>query len=932
MRQNTALLHPQEPRETIELAGRPNSQHVRNLSHKHRHVSLKDAENDNFWSTSLYAQPPVLTSSRCVHALQQFFARPSVLAVATESSSHPTGLASVLAQPWLYAGGGLGNIAECPLQTCIAGAGTRRDSITFASVCVPFECHANDLAAEDFPASLELAAQAIMLLVNNADDDDDPFELIDHPERTKPRDPNTNMEDDTVWFHTSPEQQRAWAEEYIALQTRIAQLNKFLMTGWTCGSYDVPFHAFPFGLPYLLACAILVGLTLIGTFGGTSTKKRQKESKNNERYNTRQTILLMEAESNDENRLPFFLPSLHHEHENKSGNSSPCAATYPTPEMQSFDSLSIDPSESHLLLNDDIDHGADAASAGNNHVTSSSETAANTNTDTNTVPNTNRRNGAENSTDGFTRPQTLMECWNASYHMHKLITARHDSTACLDGLRVWSILWVILGHVMAIQSSTGGGYSNPIDFLPPGGLTTTFLGQLIFASRFAVDTFLVISGYLVVVVIARKSPTLLNQRRSRLTTYFQLIGLRLLRILPLYLLCLGFYTQVAPHLYLVGEDNDGGGPFWYQWDSLLQPCRDSGWTNLLFINNFLPWEKSNTETCFYHSWYLAVDMQLFVLFGLPVTFFVFLTNPKWGRRVTLALWWTSFLLTAYLAYIRHWSINTFDGLQVARFDVEGYAKPHVRGQAYFAGMYVAMLQLNKTRTYANIERPWKYHVLLWSAILTLGFVTFCTVTGAYGRRPCQYSEAPMLNDCGSLWSPTATFLYTATSRGIWSCCIGIVMMLCFEGKGGWLNRFLSSPVWAPLAQLSFGTYLIHPIVIFIWLLGMRQKNVYSLATFGMSLTSVCCVSFACALVAGLMVEFPVAMVIANNINKRASSRQCLSVLQERLENTPRAHAGGNTSYYCDLLHAPVPLHPPKKETTELLKTSGNDKEIYGSVS
>ena len=158
--------------------------HLRSSSQSRR-LDLSDAENDNYWSTSLYSEPPVLTSSRCVRALRDFFAHPSTLAVATESSSHPTGLQSVLAQPWLYAGGGLGNMPECPLQSCLAGAGTRRDSITFASVCVPYECHAIDLAAHDFPASLHLAAQDVLELVDDPEDDDDPFEFMDHPERYK---------------------------------------------------------------------------------------------------------------------------------------------------------------------------------------------------------------------------------------------------------------------------------------------------------------------------------------------------------------------------------------------------------------------------------------------------------------------------------------------------------------------------------------------------------------------------------------------------------------------------------------------------------------------------------------------------------------------------------------------------------------------------
>ncbi|CAB9513264.1 nose resistant to fluoxetine protein 6-like [Seminavis robusta] len=879
-----------------------------------RKLSLEDAENDNYWSTSLYSQPPFLTSSRCVHALRELFATPSVLAVATESSSHPTGLASVLAQPWLYAGGGLGNIEECPLQVCLAGAGTRRDSITFASVCVPFECHAEDLAAEDFPASLQLAATPVLQLVNHADDDDNPFELIDHPERNKPRDPYTNK--DTVWFHTSPEQQRAWAEEYITLQTRIAKLNKFLQTGWTCGSYQVPFEAFPFGVPYLLACALLIGLALRGTLDRRQPQEQlssEQESTSLPPKQKRETFLLIEAGPNNESNPLVWMSSLHRKSTgNKSGTSSPLA---PTQETQSCASLSSDASSSDLpALPNDTENRVeqtsglsncnnDGATALKKRIQSNSEAATHT-----VAPSTVE--GKPNP------PQTLVECWNASYHWHKLCNTRHEATACLDGLRVFSILWVILGHVMAIESSSGGGYSNPVDFLPPNGLTTTFLGQLIFASRFAVDTFLVISGYLLVIVIARKAPSLCNNGKRRWSTFFQLIGLRLLRILPLYLLCIGFFTQVAPHMYLVGEENDGGGPFWYQWDSLLQPCRDSGWTNLLFINNFLPWEKSNTETCFYHSWYLAVDMQLFVLFGLPVTFFIFLANPTWGKRTTLALWCTSVLLTAYLSYVRHWSINTFDGLQVTRFDIEGYAKPHVRGQAYFAGMYVAMLQLTKNQRGAARPSAWKQSALMWCAILSLGVITFCTVTGAYARRPCQYSEAPVLNDdCGSLWSPWATFLYTATSRAIWSCCIGILMTLCLEGRGGWLNNFLSWPIWSPLAQLSFGTYLIHPIVIFVWLLGMREKNVYSLATFGMSLTSVCAVSFAFALVAGLLVEFPVASLIAMQIKKNQPRR-------------PEANNNTNDSNQ----DAPVSIGRSDQETTRLVPTDHKEKVGYGAAS
>ena len=206
------------------------------------------------------------------------------------------------------------------------------------------------------------------------------------------------------------------------------------------------------------------------------------------------------------------------------------------------------------------------------------------------------------------------------------------------------------------------------------------LGQLLFASRFAVDTFLLISGYLVVHVLTKRHTSQVTSVcKKYCATLPGLLLHRLLRIMPLYVMTLGFYTLIAPHM--------GSGPFWYQWEGLLRPCREYGWTNLLFVNNFIPFDLPNTATCFYHSWYLALDLQLFLM--APLLVYAYRKNKTYGQllRPLLAL---SILTTLYLGWMRKWSLNTFDGTAVARYDVEAYAKPHVRAQAYLAGMLLAM--------------------------------------------------------------------------------------------------------------------------------------------------------------------------------------------------------------------------------------------------
>ena len=691
------------------------------------------------WSTSNNHPNPQLTSNECTQALEQFVRNSSLLAVATEASSHPTGLESLYAQPYVYSGGGLGNIEECPLQTCLAG-GTSRDSITFAAVCIPHECTALDLAASDFCASLQRVSEGVI----------------------------TN-------------EQQHYADEYLLLHQRIAQVNKFLNTGWTCGAYKVPWNTTLAGT-YGIVSVIIVTFALLGTY--YIPKRQQQQQQQREEH-----VAQLQMAEHD---CTLF------QEEKKE------------PQEEAVPTQATTPSSSYWMA------------------------------------------------------------WNMKHHLEVLCQQRHD-TAALDGLRVGSILWVIFGHVLAIESSSGGGYNNAADFLPPHGFTTTWKGQLLFASRFAVDTFLLISGYLVVHVLNKLNDNEMGGQvcgavwRRYCTTLPGLLVHRLLRIMPLYIMTLGFYTLIAPHM--------GSGPFWYQWEGLLAPCREYGWTNLLFVNNFIPFDLPNTATCFYHSWYLALDLQLFIL--APLLVYAFRSNAKTGKVATASLLGASVLITLYLAWMRKWSLNTFDGTAVARYDVEAYAKPHVRAQAYLAGMLLAMKhQHMKLRR--NRRTTWKHHVTMILALLLLVVVTFGTVTGAYSRRPCDFKEWPMEDDCGSIWSPQATLWYTALSRIAWSVAVCVIVDLCLQQHGGVVGDLLSLKCWTPLSHLSFGAYLVHPIIIFIWQLGNTQKETFRFLEVGMNYIAVCVVSFGAALGLALFVEFPCASLVKRYVSRRHLKRSSTS--------------------------------------------------------
>jgi peptidoglycan/LPS O-acetylase OafA/YrhL len=709
------------------------------------------------WSTSLdlvkllnqQQQQQLSVSTKCQAALKSLLQKDlAVLAVATEASSHPTGVISLVSQPWLYAGGGLGNGDEClqlpQFQFCLAGSAVSRDAtLPFSGLCLPVQCTAHDLASERLLPLLQSYSFLNMAVVSP---------------------PITNVE-------AALEQ---YQYQYVTAVQRIQEINNFLQTGWTCGEFYVPWN-WNTTAPFLVAISVLCASTAIGTMLRRSPKRRTFLNLTN--YMAQRQVGVGERSSQND-----------------------------------------------------------------------------------TVPLS--RSKTEDKS-----PSLLWAAFDASLHLSRLSQQECADTACLDGLRFGSIMWIVLGHVMAIISSTGAGYSNPAQFMPPTGLTTTFIGQLLFSSRLAVDTFLCISGFLVVHVLERKLTTTFvpdgNILRQYVTLLPSIVLSRVARILPLYAATLGFYTQLAPHM--------GSGPFWYQWLGLLKPCHATAWTNFVFINNFWPPDLAVVDTCFYHSWYLAVDMQLFI--AAPLVVLIYKRDTCQGQRAVSGLFLLSVATTIYLSWTRKWSVNTFDGAAVSRYDMEAYAKPHIRAQSYLAGMFVAMV-LPEHRWKQRTPWNWKHRCALSVALCMLLVVAFCTVTGAYAQRPCQYKDWPSKGLCGSTWSPMTTFCYVAFSRTVWVVGIAWIMHLCIGQRRSFtasvnpdracsnnmVASILSWNCWTPLSKLSFGVYLIHPIIIFVWQLGDRDKEVFRLLTFGLDYVSVCVLSYVAALVAAIVVEFPCAAI------------------------------------------------------------------------
>jgi peptidoglycan/LPS O-acetylase OafA/YrhL len=65
-------------------------------------------------------------------------------------------------------------------------------------------------------------------------------------------------------------------------------------------------------------------------------------------------------------------------------------------------------------------------------------------------------------------------------------------------------------------------------------------------------------------------------------------------------------------------------------------------------------------------------------------------------------------------------------------------------------------------------------------------------------------------------NPIINALFLGFMRPLWAIAIAWVVYECHRGSGGFVNEFLSSRLWKPLAKLGYCMYLVHPVVMYIF--------------------------------------------------------------------------------------------------------------------
>ena len=406
-----------------------------------------------------------------------------------------------------------------------------------------------------------------------------------------------------------------------------------------------------------------------------------------------------------------------------------------------------------------------------------------------------------------------------------------SAITCINGLRVLSMFWVILCHSqMWFMISTGAD-----NMLMIGNVLSRFSFQAVGNAFFSVDSFFFLSGLLVAYLTLRQMARK-NGRFPFIAYYVH----RYLRLTPAYAFVLFFIWLVSMHItdgpYYTQDTGVGSNQYEY--------CEKYWWTNLLYINNVYPWKLG--EECIGWSWYLANDMQFYIISPLiiiPLYFFFPLGLLLAGGFLML-----SFIITGALTGVFDFQANTFapfayqyaTNVTVSSQDLL-YIKPWHRISPYLVGLILGYLLYRKFR--------FPFHRLInlifYSIVWILAAVILMTTL--YGLYPTWHGHTPSLAE---------NVLYNMFSRFSWGVGLALLVFACHNGYGWVINSFLSMKFWIPLSRLSYNAYLVHPFVLTVFYGSLRKVIHYEDINMAFQVIANIVVSYGVAAIVAVFVEFP----------------------------------------------------------------------------
>ena len=426
-------------------------------------------------------------------------------------------------------------------------------------------------------------------------------------------------------------------------------------------------------------------------------------------------------------------------------------------------------------------------------------------------------------------------------------------------LKVLSMIWIITGHTLVHSLLEGNYHPFKAKYSVPNSIWVfLFAGAL-----FAVDIFIFISAFHATLALTTDHIHRLQQQPFK---YFMFIYLtRILRILPLYLLSILLQIYILPNITQ--------GPLNYLIIQDARQCTELWITNLLFINNFY------ADKCMVWTWYLALDIQLFICFA-PYIFLLYY-YPRIGIFLGKLLFVACYLLQiGILAHNNIWYCY-----RDPRFGREGYLKgpkyyqvPYTRLTPYLLGIIIAYMYIshNGQLTYKN-PRIWKNMLEKMDNLVKFKYTTVAVIIISLLILLFS-SYFYMYLGTTPKW---LNIIYEVFGRDVFLICLIIFIypLLFIEGSQQQYLLYYLIPIRKCiyiLGRLTYGAYLTHMLVYYAILTYRSEVYHLSFIDFGKYTILIVILSYLVSFVLSLLIEAPIIM-IQKSILKEGKLFKCIKL-------------------------------------------------------
>ncbi|KAJ8687833.1 hypothetical protein QAD02_023627, partial [Eretmocerus hayati] len=351
------------------------------------------------------------------------------------------------------------------------------------------------------------------------------------------------------------------------------------------------------------------------------------------------------------------------------------------------------------------------------------------------------------------------------------LTTQIDTLGAINGLRFISITLIVLFHTYAMQFFAVN--INHIVVITEWFESWRAVTLIVMSN--SVDTFFILSGFLMTYGFMKKM-----QRNENFNIPMHYLH-RFIRLTPPIIVLVYSTIAVVPRI--------ASGPRW-EWlmKLFITKLRDNWLYSLLYIQNFV----NKYDYRIMHTWYLAVDMQLFLI--SPIILITLYKKPKMGLALLAFLIVICQVVAASITGInsypvlyltREWNLT----LMQESYN-ELYQVPYTRASPWLFGIILGFMVSKNLRPNRWIK------IIGWSTA-SAGFVTLLICIRNVALSP----EPNFIRDV----------MFMLFAKVIWSIVICWIIYCSITDRTGIVSRILSWKYFLPLSRLSYSVYLIHMI-------------------------------------------------------------------------------------------------------------------------